>query len=98
MSVVVYLRFAAALAIVLALIGALAWAARRFGLSPRATGTGREKRLQIMEVVSVDARRRLVLVRRDQVEHLLLLGHAQDVVVERNISRAPVSAGEAVKP
>lgn len=98
MSVVAYLRFAAALAVVLALIGALAWTARRFGLSPRATGMGREKRLQIMEVASVDARRRLVLVRRDQVEHLLLLGHSQDLVVERNIPRAPAREGEAIEP
>ncbi len=94
MSIVTYLRFAAALAVVLALIGALAWAARRFGLAPRATGAGRDKRLQIMEVATVDARRRLILVRRDQVEHLLLLGHSQDLVVERNIAASPERAGQ----
>jgi flagellar protein FliO/FliZ len=34
----------------------------------------------------VDAKRRLVLVRRDDREHLLLLGATQDVVVESGIA------------
>jgi flagellar protein FliO/FliZ len=36
----------------------------------------------------VDGRRRLVLVRRDNIEHLLMIGGPTDIVVEPNIVRA----------
>ena len=86
-----YLRFAFALLFVLGLIGLCAWGARRFGMTPRATGgSGRARRLAVLEVAAVDAKRRLVLVRRDDREHLILLGAHQDVVVEAGI---PSQAG-----
>lgn len=81
-----YLQFGAALALVLGLIGLAAWAARRFGLAgPLPKTRGRERRLSVIEVTALDPKRRIVLVRRDQVEHLLLLGPSGDVVVERAI-------------
>jgi flagellar protein FliO/FliZ len=67
------LQFAAALILVLALIGLSAVAARRFGLA-QGGRRGAPRRLAIVEVLPVDARRRLVLVRCDADEHLLLLG------------------------
>ncbi|OLP53911.1 hypothetical protein BJF92_04860 [Rhizobium rhizosphaerae] len=42
----------------------------------------REQRLAVLESTAVDARRRLVLVRRDDVEHLLLIGGPADLVLE----------------
>jgi hypothetical protein len=58
----------------------------------RITG-GRTARLGIIEAIPVDARRRLVLVRRDQFEHLLLIGGPTDIVVEPTIFRGvPLSA------
>ena len=48
-------------------------------------GDGRKQRLAIMDATPVDNRRRLVLVRRDDVEHLVLIGGMNDVVVEQNI-------------
>ena len=84
-----YLRFVAALIAVLALIGAVAWAARRFGLMPRASGQAQGRRLQVLEVAPIDARRRLVLVRRDAVEHLILLGQSSDLLIEGGINAAP---------
>jgi len=82
-----YLRFLLALVFVLALIGVLAVLARRigFGYPASAVGRNRHKRLSIVEVAPVDGRRRLVLVRRDAVEHLLLLGPNSETVVETNI-------------
>ena len=83
-------RFFLAFLIVLGLIGAAAWAVRRFG-SGRLGGAGlrgRQPRLSVIERTSVDARRWLYLVRRDNVEHLLLIGGPTDVVVEPNIVRA----------
>jgi len=83
-------RFFLAFLIVLGLIGATAWAVRRFG-SGRLGGAnarGRQPRLGVIDYASVDARRRLILVRRDNVEHLLMIGGPTDVVVEANIVRA----------
>lgn len=50
-----------------------------------AGGRNRKTRLAIMDATAVDSHRRLVLVRRDDVEHLLLIGGASDLVVEQNI-------------
>ena len=83
-----YLRFFLALVFVVGLIGLLAWAGKRFGFSARPTVPGSRNRLSILEVTSIDARRRLVLVQRDDVEHLLLLGASEDLVVERGIPAA----------
>ncbi len=82
-------RFFLAFLIVLALIGATAWAVRRFGSGRLGTNTrGRQPRLAVIDYASVDGRRRLILVRRDNVEHLLMIGGPTDVVVEPNIVRA----------
>jgi flagellar protein FliO/FliZ len=81
-----YLQFVVALLFVLALIGVLAFGARRLGFAPRVTGGRGRRRLAIVEVLAVDTKRRLVLVRRDGVEHLLLLGATQDAVVETGIA------------
>ncbi len=90
-------RFFLAFLIVLGLIGAAAWAVRRFG-SGRYGSTGqrgRQPRLAVIDHASVDARRRLILIRRDNVEHLLLIGGPTDVVVEPNIVRAMPASREA---
>lgn len=50
-----------------------------------AGGRNRKARLSIMDAAAVDTHRRLVLVRRDDVEHLLLIGGNSDIVVERDI-------------
>lgn len=46
------------------------------------------KRIGVVEVAMVDGRRRLVLVRRDDVEHLLLISPETQIVVETNIHPA----------
>ena len=50
-----------------------------------AGGRNRKTRLAVMDAAAVDSHRRLVLVRRDDVEHLILIGGPSDVVVERDI-------------
>jgi flagellar protein FliO/FliZ len=93
-------RFFLAFLIVLGLIGATAWAVRRFGSGRLggSSGRGRQPRLAVIDYASVDARRRLILVRRDNVEHLLMIGGPTDVVVESNIVRAAPAAREAAMP
>lgn len=46
----------------------------------------RGQRLGISEYHEIDKTRRLVLVRRDGVEHLLLIGGNQDLLIEEGIS------------
>jgi len=48
----------------------------------------RQSRLQMVETLAIDIRRRLVIVRCDGKEHLLLLGANQDIVVESNLASA----------
>ena len=43
------------------------------------------KRLGIVEQSNVDGRRKLVLIRRDDVEHLIMTGGPVDVVIETRI-------------
>jgi flagellar protein FliO/FliZ len=91
-------RFVVAFVIVLALIGLTFWLIRRFGTARVGTAAqrGRQPRLAVIDAAPIDGRRRLVLVRRDNVEHLLMIGGPTDVVVETNIVRAgPLSARDA---
>jgi flagellar biogenesis protein FliO len=82
-------KFFIAFAVVLALIGLTAWLVRRFGANRLGGGArGRQPRLAVIDAATVDGRRRLVLIRRDNVEHLLMIGGPTDVVVEANIVRA----------
>ena len=84
------LTFIFAFVAVLALIFALAWGLRRFAGNRLGANTnrGRMPRLAVIDAAAVDGRRRLVLVRRDNVEHLLMIGGPTDIVVEPNIVRA----------
>ncbi|MEP4256341.1 MAG: flagellar biosynthetic protein FliO [Nitratireductor sp.] len=50
-----------------------------------AGGRNRKARLAVMDATAIDTRRRLVLVRRDDVEHLILIGGTSDIVVEQDI-------------
>jgi outer membrane biosynthesis protein TonB len=68
-----------------------------------AGGRNRKNRLAVMDATAIDSHRRLVLVRRDDTEHLLLIGGASDIVVESDIRigqqrrPAPPAAGEPVR-
>lgn len=93
-----YARFLLALVFIIGLIGLFALLLRRLGpagmrLTP---SRGKERRLGVVEVTALDARRRLVLIRRDDKEHLLLLGHSGDCVIERDIQ--PPSAARVARP
>ena len=84
----------------LGLIGVTAWAVRRLGSGRLGTNgvRGRQPRIAVIDHASVDGRRRLILVRRDNVEHLLMVGGPSDVVVEANIVRATSAAAGARGP
>ncbi|MBB4266430.1 flagellar biosynthetic protein FliO [Roseospira visakhapatnamensis] len=86
-----YIRLVLSLVLVIGLILLLAVGLRRWGarLGVPAAAGGRARRLRVVEATVVDTRRRLVLVRRDETEHLLLVGGLNDVVVEQDIPVPP---------
>ena len=86
-----YLRFLFALVFVLGLIGIIAAAARRFGwgFPTTAIKPSKKRRLSVVEVTPVDGRRRMVLVRRDNVEHLLIISPTSETLIETKIVTSP---------
>jgi len=92
-----YLRFVFALLFVLALIGALSILVRRygFGMSPPQMRKGQDRRLGLVEILPIDTKRRAVLIRRDAVEHLVILGPESETVIETGITTAPRPPGNA---
>jgi len=50
-------------------------------------GKNRQPRLAVLDATAVDTRRRLVLIRRDDVEHLVMIGGPTDIVIESRIPR-----------
>ena len=65
------LRYFGALLLVLALVGGAGLVARRFGV-PGITRAAADKRLAVVETLMIGPRQRLFIVRRDDVEHLVL--------------------------
>ncbi len=96
MSLETMALIAGAIVVCLALIF---WFVRRRGHMIFMRGGGnRQPRLAVLDAAAVDSRRRLVLVRRDHVEHLILIGGPSDIVVESGIGRsAAAQAKQAAK-
>ena len=87
MDLMDFARYLGALLLVLGLVGGAGLAARRFGLSgfvkPAST-----RRLAVVETLMVGPRQRLLIIRRDGVEHLLLSGSDGTTVIETGIPAA----------
>ncbi|MBM1170689.1 hypothetical protein [Microvirga arabica] len=86
-------QFAIAFAIILILLVLLGlvlrkvWGGRLIMPGSDRGGRSRQPRLGIVDVYDLDRQRQLLLLRRDNVEHLLLIGGPNDVVIETNIVR-----------
>ena len=75
------------------LVAVLKYLRQRNGPSPFVRGgKTRTPRLQVVDAAAVDTRRRVVLVRRDDVEHLIMIGGPTDLVIESNIGSKPAAA------
>ncbi len=90
------IRLIAALALVLALMMGLNLFMRRINAGNGLPKAGQKRRLQIVETKMLDSRRRLLLIRRDDREHLVILGPAGETVVESGIES--VEKTDAVLP
>jgi flagellar protein FliO/FliZ len=58
-------------------------------------GRTRQPRLGLVDAFSLDGQRQLVLVRRDNIEHLVMIGGPNDVLLESQINRAVAPARES---
>lgn len=84
-------RVVAGLAVTLGLIGLAVVALRRFGPETirRLSAQRASRRLAVVETLVLDASRRLVLVRCDTEERLILLGEGRVIPVASASSRSP---------
>ncbi len=80
------LNAALALGIVLVLIVLGLWALKLLSKASSNVGRGRNRRLMIVDQLPLDTKRQLLIIRRDNVEHLILTGGPQDVVIETGIA------------
>lgn len=90
-----YFRFLAAMVFVLALMGGLWLVLRKLGLTTASQNAMGKRRLKVIESLPLDARRRAVILQRDDIQHLVILGPTGETVVETQI---PVPADDPVKP
>ena len=83
------LRAMFALAITLGIIGLAAWGARRYApqLLARLSAERGEKRMKVVETLMLDPARRLVLVRIDDEERLLILGEGRELIEPRGAAK-----------
>jgi hypothetical protein len=87
-----------------AAVVACAFAARAYmtGAPPmeavsRFFGPKPERRLDVVEQSNIDGRRRLILIRRDDVEHLIMTGGPVDVVIETGIGERRERGSDALE-
>lgn len=86
MDVMDFGRYFAGLLLVLGLLGGFALLARRAGLAhflPAIQRPGAPRRLELSATLMLDPRRRVVLVRVDDEEHVVLLGLTGETVLDR---------------
>lgn len=84
METVEYTRFFLSLAFVMALIWACAWLAKRFGLDKKMRGvTAATGRLGVVDTLYLDPKRKLVLVRADAREYVILLSGENVTVIDK---------------
>ncbi|MBO9623719.1 MAG: FliO/MopB family protein [Sphingomonas sp.] len=94
MDILSMLRTLGALGLVLGMLAGALWVVRRYDikLPGRVSGTGR-KRVELVERLSVDAKRSVALIRRDGCEHLVLIGPDGHAVLETGIQAPAKPAG-----
>ena len=90
-------RFIVAFSIVMALAGLGVWLAGYLGfMTPFKFRRQENRRLSVLETIDLDSKRRLVLVRRDNVEHLICTGGAADVIIESYITNNDAFTEETI--
>jgi len=97
MDILSLLRTIGALGLVLGMLAGALWVVRRYDLKlpGRVTSTNR-RRIEMVERLSIDAKRSVALIRRDNAEHLILISPDGHLTIETGIVRPePVVAEPA---
>lgn len=97
METALVVKFFFAFAFVISLMFLLQFIMKKMGLAGAAMVPGAKRRLRVIEHLPLDHRRKLVLIRRDDREHLLVLGPQGETVVEANIAAVDDKVIELVK-
>jgi flagellar protein FliO/FliZ len=84
MDVLDFARYFAALLLVLGLIGAAGLATRKFGV-PGLAKPAKVRRIQIVETLMLSPRQKIALIRRDDVEHMVMITPNGATVIEAGI-------------
>ncbi len=86
-------RVLASFAFVLALMYALAWLVKRFGLHERYARAGKgQPTMEVVESLFLDPKRRMVIVRRGQSHYVMLLGQTNETLIDTYLeAREPVT-------
>lgn len=79
------LNSAFALGIVLVLIVLGLWALKLLTKATANLGRDKNKRLVVVDKAMVDSKRQVVIIRRDNVEHVIMTGGPQDLVIESGV-------------
>jgi flagellar protein FliO/FliZ len=88
MDVLDFARYFAALLLVLGLIGAAGLATRKFGV-PGLAKPAKIRRIQIVETLMLSPRQKIALIRRDDVEHMVMITPTGATVIESGITPPP---------
>lgn len=97
METISFTRLLLAWGVLLASLYALWWGLRRWGglLGAIRPTNNPKRRLQLLESQALDPKRRLVLVRHDNTEYLLLLGANHEVVLQQEASAVTLAGAGA---
>lgn len=90
-----FLRAILALLFVTGLIGLTSILIKKYGPNKHLNLTKGNKRLTITEITPLDHRNRLMLIKRDNTEHLILVGPAETTLIESNIPPKPKASEES---
>jgi flagellar protein FliO/FliZ len=97
MDTVNVLSYFAALLVVLALVGLAGLAARRYGV-PGIVKSNATRRLSVVETLMVAPRYKLFLLRRDDIDHLVLLGPQGASVIESGVPVVAIAPAIVIAP
>lgn len=95
------LNAAFALGFVIVLIVLGLWLLKLLTRAGDRLGRSNEKRLQVIDTATVDGKRKVMIIRRDNVEHVIMTGGPQDLVIESGIAVAapqPLRRPQAARP
>ena len=87
-----------ALAAVVVAIVLVLWLLKALFRASGNVGRGRNRRLSVVDSLPLDPKRQLLIIRRDNVEHLILTGGAHDLVIETGIEIEEAPSQPARRP